>query len=99
MKLIRFRENGKVKPGVIIYDAFYDASSFGEDCNVQFFENNGLSRLQRFIEEKRDQLTPVSNDVILDSPVARPSKIICIGLNYADHAAETNAAAPTEPII
>src|SRR4051794_26783450 len=99
MKLIRFRENGKVKPGVIIYDGFYDVSSFGQDYNEQFFENDGLRRLQRFIEENRDQLPKVSHDVSLDSPVARPSKIICIGLNYADHAKETNAPVPLEPII
>lgn len=99
MKLIRFRENGKVKPGVIIYDAFYDASAFGQDYNEQFFENDGLNRLQRFIGENRDQLRPLPNDISLDSPVARPSKIICIGLNYADHAKETNAPVPSEPII
>jgi 2-keto-4-pentenoate hydratase/2-oxohepta-3-ene-1,7-dioic acid hydratase in catechol pathway len=99
MKLIRFRENSKVKPGVIISDAFYDASSFGEDFDEQFFENDGLNRLERFIEENRNELRPVSSDVSLDSPVARPSKIICIGLNYADHAKETNATVPAEPII
>ena len=55
--------------------------------------------MQRFIEQNRDQLRPLSNDVSLDSPVARPSKIICIGLNYADHARETNATVPSEPII
>lgn len=99
MKLIRFRENGKVKPGVIIYDAFYDASAFGEDYNEHFFENDGLSRLKKFIDENKDQLKPLPHNASLDSPFARPSKIICIGLNYADHARETNAAIPTEPII
>jgi 2-keto-4-pentenoate hydratase/2-oxohepta-3-ene-1,7-dioic acid hydratase in catechol pathway len=99
MKLIRFRENGKIKPGVIISDTFYDASGFGEDYNEQFFANDGLSRLQRFVDENRDKLPQVSPDVSLDSPVARPSKIICIGLNYADHAKETNAPVPSEPII
>lgn len=99
MKLIRFRQNGKVKPGVIMYDAFYDASAFGEDYNEQFFENDGLSRLEKFIHENKDQLKSLPHDVSLDSPVARPSKIICIGLNYADHAKETNANIPTEPII
>ena len=99
MKLIRFRENGKVKPGVIISDAFYDASAFGEDYNEQFFENDGLNRLKKFVEENKDQLKPLPHEISLDSPVARPSKIICIGLNYADHAKETNAAIPTEPII
>lgn len=99
MKLIRFRENGKVKPGIIIYDTFYDASAFGEDYNEQFFESNGLSRLQKFVDENKDQLKSLPKDIDLDSPVARPSKIICIGLNYADHAKETNAATPSEPIV
>ncbi len=99
MKLIRFRENGKVKPGVIIYDTFYDASAFGEDYNEQFFENDGLNRLKKFVEENKNELKTLPHDVSLDSPVARPSKIICIGLNYADHARETNATLPTEPII
>jgi 2-keto-4-pentenoate hydratase/2-oxohepta-3-ene-1,7-dioic acid hydratase in catechol pathway len=98
MKLFRFRANGKVKPGVIIYDQYYDASTFGEDYNEQFFENDGLNRLQHFVDENKDRLQKVQ-DLNLDSPVARPSKIICIGLNYADHARETKATVPTEPII
>ncbi len=99
MKLIRFRDNGQVKPGIIIDDAFYDASSFGEDYNEQFFESDGLSRLQKFVDENKDKLLKLSHDVSLDCPIARPSKIICIGLNYADHAKETNATVPKEPII
>lgn len=99
MKLIRFRENGKAKPGLVIYDAFYDASAFGEDYNEHFFENDGLNRLQKFVDQNKDQLKPLPHDIGLDSPVARPSKIICIGLNYADHAKEMNASVPTEPII
>jgi 2,4-diketo-3-deoxy-L-fuconate hydrolase len=99
MKLIRFRENGQVKPGVIIYDESYDASSFGEDYNEQFFESDGLNRLQKFVDENKDKLPKLSADVSLDCPIARPSKIICIGLNYADHAKETNATVPKEPII
>ncbi len=99
MKLIRFRENGKVKQGIIIYDAFYDVSDFGEDYNEQFFENDGLNRLKKFTEENKDQLKVLPHDIGLDSPVARPSKIVCIGLNYADHARETGAPVPAEPII
>ncbi len=99
MKLIRFRENGKVKPGIIIYDAFYDVSAFGEDYNEQFFENDGLNRLKKFTEENKDQLKSLPHDISLDSPVGRPSKIVCIGLNYADHARETGAPVPAEPII
>ena len=99
MKLIRFGENNKEKTGVIINDEYYDTSSFGEDYNEHFFETDGLNRLQKFIEFNKDKLPKVSKDLRLSSPVSRPSKIICIGLNYADHARETNAAIPAEPII
>lgn len=99
MKLIRFGEINKEKTGVIINDEYYDTSSFGEDYNEHFFETNGLNRLQKFIESNKNKLPKVSKDLRLSSPVSRPSKIICIGLNYADHARETNAAIPTEPII
>jgi len=99
MKLIRFGENNKEKTGVIINDEYYDTSSFGEDYNELFFETDGLNRLHKFIESNKNKLPKVSKDLRLGSPVSRPSKIICIGLNYADHARETNAAIPAEPII
>ncbi len=99
MKLIRFGEAGKEKPGVIINDEQCDASAFGEDFNEVFFESDGINRLQSFIETNKDSLPKIDGDVRLGCPVGRPSKIICIGLNYADHAAETGAATPAEPII
>lgn len=99
MKLIRFRENGKVKPGVIIEDVYYDVSGFGEDYNEQFFETEGLNRLQNFLNTQKGALLRVSSEVTLDSPIARPSKIVCIGLNYADHARETGAQLPAEPVV
>jgi 2-keto-4-pentenoate hydratase/2-oxohepta-3-ene-1,7-dioic acid hydratase in catechol pathway len=99
MKLIRFGEFGKEKPGVIIEGKRYDASGFGEDYNEQFFENDGLNRLATWIESNQGTLAEVSEEVRLGSCVARPSKIVCIGLNFADHARETGAAIPQEPII
>ena len=99
MKLIRFGQEGKEKPGLILDNEWYDASSFGEDYNEAFFEKDGLNRLEKFVRENKSSLSKVAGSVRLGSPVARPSKIICIGLNYADHAKETNAKIPTEPII
>ena len=99
MKLIRFGEINREKTGIIIDDEYYDTSSFGEDYNEHFFESDGLDRLQKFIESNKEMLPKVSKEIRLGSPIARPSKIICIGLNYADHARETKAAIPTEPII
>lgn len=99
MKLIRFGELNKEKPGLIIDEAYYDCSSFGEDYNELFFETGGLERLEKFVEENKNNLPEISKNTRLGSPVARPSKIICIGLNYADHARETGANLPSEPII
>lgn len=99
MKLIRFGEPGKEKTGVIIKDVKYDTSAFGEDYNEQFFENDGLNRLEKFINENEGKLPVVADNVRLGSPIARPSKIVCIGLNYAKHAQETNAPIPAEPIL
>jgi 2,4-didehydro-3-deoxy-L-rhamnonate hydrolase len=99
MKLIRYTANGHVKPGVLIADNFYDTSGFGEDYNEQFFDTGGLHRLQDFIKASNGQLPALDKNIALASPVARPSKIICIGLNYADHARETGATPPPEPVI
>jgi 2,4-didehydro-3-deoxy-L-rhamnonate hydrolase len=99
MKLIRWINENKILTGVIVNDEYLDTSSFGEDYNEQFFENDGLDRLQKFIESGKEKLPKLSKDIRLASPVARPSKLICIGLNYADHAKETNAQIPKEPII
>ncbi|KAF2507247.1 fumarylacetoacetate hydrolase family protein [Flavobacterium foetidum] len=98
MKLIRFGEIGKEKPGVLIGEKRFDVSSIVTDFNESFFEENGLEKLQKALENN-PSLPEVDASVRLGSPVARPSKIICIGLNYIDHCKETNAPIPTEPII
>src|ERR1700760_2357230 len=97
MKLIRFGEAGKEKTGVLINDNRYDTSAFGEDYNEQFFETDGLKRLTAFV--KNNDLPQVSEGTRLGCPLARPSKLVCIGLNYIDHARETNATPPPEPVI
>ena len=99
MKLIRWGAAGQEKTGVIINDTWYDTSAFGGDYNEQFFNDNGLARLEEFVKANEGSLIEVPQGTRLGSPVARPSKIVCIGLNYADHARETNAAIPPEPVI
>lgn len=80
-------------------DKYYDTSAFGEDYNEAFFETDGLSRLAAFVEANKASLTLIPEGARLGSPLARPSKIVCIGLNYADHAKETGAATPAEPVV
>jgi 2,4-diketo-3-deoxy-L-fuconate hydrolase len=98
MKLIRFGEAGKEKPGILIGEKRFDVSSIVTDYNETFFEENGLEKLKKALESN-PTLPEVDANVRLGSPVARPSKIICIGLNYVDHCLETNAPIPAEPII
>ena len=99
MKLIRYTENNKEKTGVVIDDKLYSTHSFGEDYNEHFFETHGLKRLEDYIAANKETLQPLDEGTKLAAPVARPSKIVCIGLNYADHAKESGAAPPSEPVI
>jgi len=99
MKLIRYRENQKEKTGVMLDDTLYDTSAFGMDYNEEFFGSDGLSKLKKFVNDNKQSLKKLPASVLLASPIARPSKIVCIGLNYADHAKETGATPPPEPVI
>ena len=100
MKLIRFGEPGQEKPGVLLKDGTrLDASALGSDYNEQFFGNGGLKELENWLSKSASTAARVASSVRLGSCVCRPSKIVCIGLNYRDHAAETNAEPPQEPVI
>src|SRR5829696_6186382 len=99
MKLIRFGEINKEKPGICIDGSYYDVSGFISDYDELFFGNGGIPHLEWMIKEHNTMLASLPQDIRLGSPVARPSKLICIGLNYADHAKETKATPPTEPVI
>jgi len=100
MKLIRFGDPGKERPGLLLSDgARIDASAFGPDYNEAFFASDGLARLHDWAAKNAASAPRVNDSVRLGPPICRPSKIICIGLNFRDHAAETGAKIPTEPVI
>ncbi len=100
MKLFRFGEPTNEKTGVILSDGTrIDVSAFGEDYNENFFATNGIPRLANWLETNIENCPEVGNNIRWASCVARPSKIICIGLNYAKHAAESGMAAPAEPVV
>ena len=98
MKLIRFGNEGHEKPGIIVNDIWYDVSGVVTDYNEAFFANNDIKKLQDAVAAGIS-FPVVEPSTRLGSVVARPSKIICIGLNYVDHCLETNAPIPTEPIL
>jgi 2,4-didehydro-3-deoxy-L-rhamnonate hydrolase len=100
MKLIRFGEPGKEKPGALLKDGTrIDASGLGSDYNEEFLNGGGLKQLNSWLQKNAASAPKVASSVRLGPPVTRPSKIVCIGLNYRDHAAETKAEAPKEPVI
>jgi 2,4-didehydro-3-deoxy-L-rhamnonate hydrolase len=100
MKLIRFGEPGREKPGLQLEDGTrVDASAFGSDYDEAFFGGGGLARLREWSAANAARAPRVGPGTRLGPPVTRPSKIVCIGLNYRDHAAETGAQIPKEPVI
>ncbi|WP_028295275.1 fumarylacetoacetate hydrolase family protein [Olivibacter sitiensis] len=99
MKLIRYGDAGREEIGVQIDGRNYDVSALGGDYNEEFFADDGLARLEEFVKANEGELIEIPEGTRLSSPIARPSKIVCIGLNYRDHAEETKAKIPTEPII
>src|SRR5450432_4483154 len=100
MKLFRFGAVGDEKPGLIVDGVGrVDVSLFGEDYGEGFFSSNGPERLARFYGENSQKCPHVPADARIAPAIARPSKIVCVGLNYRDHAAETGAQVPTEPVL
>ncbi len=99
MKLIRFGKAGQEKPGLLLDGKRIDVSAFGEDYTEQFFENDGILRLEKWVKTNAAQCPVVSDAERLGAPLVRPSKLICIGLNYSDHALESKMEIPKEPII
>ncbi len=96
MKLIRYGAPGKEKPGLFKNGSYYDASGWFADYDEEFFVNGGLEKLKKLNDEGSLPKIEIER---LGCPVKRPSKIVCIGLNYSDHAKETGATPPTEPVI
>lgn len=100
MRLIRFGAVDKEKPGVLLANGKrLDVSAFCNDFDEAFFGNNGIEKLQIWLDKNQENCPIVSNDVRLGPPLMRPSKIVCVGLNYAKHAAESGMSTPDEPVL
>ncbi len=98
MKLFKFIERGKAKCGVELDGKNYSVAKYFKDYDEKFFETDGLTRLKEIVQS--GNATPLlSKKINYAAPVARPSKIVCIGLNYAKHAAESGMAIPPEPVV
>ena len=101
MKLFKYGAAGKEKCGVVVNGELYGAARLVKDYDEKFFETGGLARLEAEILRGSDKLTQLKNPdkIRFGAPIARPSKIVCIGLNYAKHAAESGMAVPPEPVV
>lgn len=100
MKLIRFGKRGNEKPGVMADGKRRDLSSEFRGWDSVFFAADGLARLQGLLQRRRaDSFPEVPESERWGAPIARPHKIICIGLNFSDHARESGMEIPKEPIL
>ena len=97
MKLVRVGPAGSETPGALLSDdTFVDLSDVVEDFNEAFFASGAIATLPAIIAARTGE--PLDGRRF-GAPIARPHQILCIGLNYSDHAAETGQAVPTEPIL
>ncbi len=99
MKLCRYGNMDHELPAIVENAIRYDVSAFTNDFDEQFLGNDGIAKLKTWFDANKSTCKIVDPSERWASCVARPSKIICIGLNYADHAAESNMAIPAEPIV
>jgi 2-keto-4-pentenoate hydratase/2-oxohepta-3-ene-1,7-dioic acid hydratase in catechol pathway len=101
MKLARFGAPGAERPGLILDDGTrIDVSGQVRDYDEAFFAGDGLQKLRTWLETEQRGLAPkVPATSRVGCPIARPSKIVCIGLNFRDHAAESAMELPKEPVI
>jgi len=100
VKVFRFGDAGHERPGLLDGKAGrVDVSAFGEDYGEAFFDSDGLRRLARWYAEHAAECPSVGADERIGPPILRPSKIVCVGLNYRAHAEETGGKLPPEPML
>ncbi|MEC7478514.1 MAG: fumarylacetoacetate hydrolase family protein [Bacteroidota bacterium] len=100
MKLIRFGELNNEKPGIQLdNNSRIDVSSFVNDYDEFFFESDGIEKLRDWLKKNQEKCPIIEKNIRIGPPISRPSKIVCVGLNYAKHAAESGMEVPSEPVL
>ena len=100
MKLVRFGAPGSERPGIMTKDGKRkDCSSLVPDYDRAFLDGGGLDRLRRELDSSVNDLPDVDKSARWAAPIARPGKIVCVGLNYSDHAKESGMDVPKEPVL
>lgn len=98
IRIVRLGEAGAERPAVIVGEVTYDLSSLTDEIDAAFL-GDGIARVRSALAEASLPVLEGADALRVGAPVARPGKIVCIGLNYRDHAEETGAAIPGEPVI
>jgi len=99
MKLIRYGKIGEEKTGIHIEGKNYSLASYVPGYNEAFFAQDGIAFIEKIVKQNKNSLQEIDSTERIGCPIARPSKIVCVGLNYAAHAKETNAPVPAEPVL
>jgi 2-keto-4-pentenoate hydratase/2-oxohepta-3-ene-1,7-dioic acid hydratase in catechol pathway len=100
MKLLRVGAPGREIPAVRSEDGrLLDISELTADVDGPFLAGDGVARVRAALEAGTLPELPESEDLRIGPPVARPGKVVCIGLNYRDHAEETGAKIPERPVV
>ncbi len=99
MKLVRFGPNGAERPGIVVDGTRRDVSALVRDYDASFLRSQGLARLAADLAERAHELPVVAENERWGACVARPGKVVCVGLNYRDHARELGLQPPQEPVL
>ncbi|MFB2579717.1 fumarylacetoacetate hydrolase family protein [Herbiconiux sp. P15] len=99
MQFARLGARGAEKPAVRGEDRFFDISPVTADIDGAFFASDGPVRVERELRAGRLSEIPKAETLRRGPPIARPGLVVCIGMNYAAHAAESGSAPPSSPII
>jgi 2-keto-4-pentenoate hydratase/2-oxohepta-3-ene-1,7-dioic acid hydratase in catechol pathway len=96
---MRIGEPGEERPALAVGDDKYvDVSDVAIDFDEAFFASSSIEHLRSILDARSSQATPIGS-LRVGAPIARPHQILCVGLNYRDHAAETGQDVPDEPIL
>ena len=99
MKFARLGQIGSETPAVLVEDTYFDISSITADVDGSFLASGGVDRVRAAVESGSLPVLEGADDLRIGAPIARPSAVVCIGMNYAAHAAESGSAPPTIPIM
>ena len=99
MKFARLGSEGQERPVVIVDDQAYSVSGLVDDIDAGFWMSGAPERIARALDAGELPVVEDADRLRIGAPVARPGAVVCVGLNYAAHAAESGVRPPSAPVI